>query len=133
MRHRDKKAIQGLLWALRPLLTLRGSRSIPLPFATTFLLVVLDEGLGVNTYAHAAGIHRRLMSRYLRDIGARARNGGPGLGLITIERHPTNILRRQVLLTAKGRTVASQIFEQMRRAQRLNGIVAERPPAPRKR
>ena len=78
----EKQTLQSLLWALKPLSNLRGS--IPLPFATVFLMIALDEGHGVNAYARAMGIHRAAMSRYLRDIGARARNGGPGLGLVTV-------------------------------------------------
>jgi hypothetical protein len=101
------------LWALKPLTNLRGS--IPLPFVTTFLTVALDEGKGVNAYARAVGIHRAAMSRYLRDIGDRARNGGPGLGLVTIEPHPTAPLRSQVFLTNKGRLIAKEIFQQLRR------------------
>jgi hypothetical protein len=86
--HQDKRDIQTLLRALKPLGNLRGS--IPLPFVTTFLMVALDEGKGVNAYAPAVGIHRSSMSRYLRDIGNRARNGGPGLGLVTVAAHPTD-------------------------------------------
>jgi hypothetical protein len=103
------------LWALKPLSNLRGS--IPLPYVTIFLMVALDEGKSVSAYARALGIeNRRVMSRYLRDIGDRARNGGPGLGLVTVEQHPTHSHTRQVLLTAKGRAVARAIFRQMRRA-----------------
>jgi hypothetical protein len=70
------RIIQCLLWALKPLSNLRGS--IPLTYVTTFLMVALDKGKGVGAYARDLGIHRWTMSRYLRDIGARARNGGPG-------------------------------------------------------
>ncbi len=115
-RRSDKRGIQALLWALKPLDNLRGSRSIPLPFATTFLVVAIDEGKGVCAYARALGIHRSAMSRYLRDIGDRARNGGPGLGLVTVEPHPAHPHRRQVVLTAKGRSIAKEIFQQIRRA-----------------
>jgi hypothetical protein len=111
----DKRAIQTLLWALKPLVNLRGS--IPLPFVTTFLMVALDEGKGVGNYASAIGVSRFAMSRYLRDIGNRARNGGPGLGLVTIEPHPIDPRRRQVFLTAKGRSVANDVFQQMRRTR----------------
>jgi len=79
-------------------------------------MVALDEGKGVNAYARALGVHRATMSRHLRDIGARARNGGPGLGLVTVEKHATDPLKSQVLLTAKGRSIAKKIFVQMRRA-----------------
>lgn len=39
----------------------------------------------------ALGIDRRVMSRYLRDIGDRARNGGPGLGLVVVELHTDEV------------------------------------------
>jgi hypothetical protein len=110
-----KKAIQILLRALRPLSNLSGS--IPLPFVTTFLMVALNEGEGVCAYARMMGIHRAIMSRYLRVIGDRARNAGPGLGLVTVARHPRQPQRRQVLLTPKGRAIAEEIFRQMRRAE----------------
>ena len=114
IRQSDKRVIQTLLWALTPLADLRGS--IPLPFLTIFLMVVLDEGKSVSEYARAFGAKdRRVMSRYLRDIGERARNGGPGLGLVTVEQHPTDSRSRRVLLTAKGRSVAEAILQQMRR------------------
>jgi DNA-binding MarR family transcriptional regulator len=118
MNSANKMAVQTLLWALKPLLDLRGSRSIPLPFATTFLMVALDEGKGVNAYARAAGIDRRIMSRYLKDIGARARNGGPGLGLINVEEHPDNPVRTRIFLTAKGRVIADKVFGQLLRLSR---------------
>jgi DNA-binding MarR family transcriptional regulator len=109
----DKRTIQVLLWALKPLINLRSS--IPLPFVTVFLMVALDEGQGVNEYARMVGIHRAAMSRYLRNIGARARYGGPGLGLVTIEPHPTDPVRKRVFLTTKGRSIARKIFQQLRK------------------
>jgi len=111
----EKKALQSLLWALKPLSNLRGS--IPLPFATVFLMIALDEGHGVNAYARAMGIHRSAMSRYLRDIGARARNGGPGLGLVTVKPHRSEQRRHEVLLTPKGRSIIKQIVRHMRPPQ----------------
>jgi DNA-binding MarR family transcriptional regulator len=108
----DKRTTQALLWALKPLTNLRGS--IPLPYVTSFLMVAADEGKGVNAYARAMGIHRAAMSRYLRDIGDRARNGGPGLGLVTVESDPADPVRSQVFLTPKGRSIARQIFRQIR-------------------
>ena len=109
----EKRLLQSLVWTLKPLINLRGS--IPLPFVTTFLMVALDEGKSVGTYARAVGVHRFAMSRYLRAIGDHARNGGPGLGLVTIEVHPTDPRRRQVFLTDRGRAVIADVFEQMRR------------------
>lgn len=109
----NKKIIQALLWALKPVANLRGS--IPLPCVITFLSVALDEGKGVCEYARATGFHRAAMSRYLRDIGDRARNGGPGLGLVTVQPHPIHAHRRQVMLTDKGRSLAKHMFNPMRR------------------
>jgi hypothetical protein len=110
----EERLIQTLLWALKPLSNLRGS--IPLPFVTAFLMVALDEGKGVCAYARAAGMSRPRMSRHLRDIGDRARNGGPGLGLVTVQPHPIHSNRCQVFLTEKGRETAKLIFAPMRRA-----------------
>ena len=90
---------------------------MPLPFVTTFLFVALDEGRGVNTYARAIGIHRSAMSKNLHALGDRARHGGPGLGLVTIDPHPTAPGRSQVHLTAKGRQVAKEVLQQLRRSK----------------
>lgn len=119
----DRKAIKALLWALKPLNNLRGS--IPLPFAITFLFVALDEGQTINSYARATGINRFMMYRYMRSIGDRARSGSPGLGLVTTEPHPTFPNRQRVYLTAKGRSVAKEIFQQMRRAELLSETSAQ--------
>jgi DNA-binding MarR family transcriptional regulator len=80
-------------------------------------MVAAEEGKGVNAYARAMGIHRAAVSRYLRDIGDRARNGGPGLGLITVKNDPADPIRSQVFLTPKGRSIAKQIFRQIRKAR----------------
>jgi|SRR5580704_3047850 DNA-binding MarR family transcriptional regulator len=115
MEQSDKRDFQSLLWALKPLINLSGF--MPLPFVTTFLFVALDEGRGVNTYARAIGIHRSAMSKNLHALGDRARHGGPGLGLVTIDPHPTAPGRSQVHLTAKGRQVAKEVLQQLRRSQ----------------
>jgi hypothetical protein len=95
----------------------QSARLDSLPYATTFLMVALDEGKSVNAYARAVGIHRAAMHRYVRNIGDRARNGSPGLGLVRTERHPTYSNRRQVLLTDKGRLLAAEIFQQIHRGE----------------
>jgi hypothetical protein len=105
----DRRQIQALLWALKPLLNLRGS--IPLPYVVTFLHVALDEGKTVGAYAKAMGVHRWRMSRYLRNIGDRARTGGPGLNWVTAK--PSSSRRKQIVLTEKGRLIAGQIFRKI--------------------
>ena len=121
----NQQVVQTLLHALKPLSNLRGSRSVPLSFVTAFLMVALDEGRGVNAYARAMGIDRRKMSRYLRDIGSKSRNGGCGLGLVVIEPHPDHPQRTQVFLTGEGRAIGNAVFEQL---GRLSNRV---PKAPR--
>jgi DNA-binding MarR family transcriptional regulator len=76
---------------------------------TALLLVALDEGQGVNGYARAAGIHRAMMSRNLHALGDRARNGGPGLGLVTISPDPAAPIKRQVFLTTEGRALVKDV------------------------
>lgn len=109
----DRKAAQAFLWALKPLANLR--KPMPLPSVIAFLLIALDEGNGVNAYARAFGIDRSIMSRTLHAIGERARSGGPGLGLITMKPHPLDQKRVQIFLTSKGRSVAKEIFRQLRK------------------
>ena len=103
----ERRTIEQLLSALQPLVSLLGP--IPLRFVTTFLTVALDEGKGPYFYARVTGMHRAYMSRCLRDIGDRARNGGPGLGLVKIEQDPASVHRRKVFLTEKGRALLLQI------------------------
>jgi hypothetical protein len=106
---------ESRLMGTEPLSNLRGS--IPLPFVTTFLTVALDEGKGVCAYARAMGMHRAKASRYLRAIGDRASNGGPGLEFVTVARHPSHPQRHQIFLSTKGSVIAEEIFRQMRRAK----------------
>ena len=123
MERSDQRDFQFLLWVLKPLINLSGS--MPLPFVTTFLFVALDEGKGVNSYARAVGVHRSAMSRNLHALGGRARNGGPGLGLVTVDPHPTAPGRSQVYLTTKGCLVAKKVLQQLRRS-RVSRLL--RPP-----
>ena len=110
----DKRVIQTLLWALKPLSNLRG-RSIPLPYAVTFLTVALEEGKPVGRYAHELDFNRYVMSRYMQCIGDRGRNGEAGLGLVTVKRTRGYPTRTEVFLTDKGRAVAEKVFQNLRR------------------
>jgi hypothetical protein len=112
----DKRAIQTLLWALKPLANLR--RSIPLPYALAFLTVALDEGKPVGTYAREMDVNRWVMTRIMQTIGDKARNGGAGLGLVTIKRTTGYPTRTEVFLTEKGRAIAAQVFQNLQRLSR---------------
>lgn len=111
---RDKRLIETLLSALKPLNDLRGS--IPLPYAMTFLAVACDEGKPIGEYAREMNLHRFIMGRYMSCIGDRGRNGEPGLGLVTVKRTRGYPTRTEVFLTKKGRAVAAEVFENLKRA-----------------
>jgi hypothetical protein len=101
----EKETIQHLLWALKPL------GAIPFPFITTFLAIVLEEGQTQTAYARAAGIYRYTMSRYIHALGDCARDGGPGLGLVRLERNPEKMHNsHRIYLTAKGRARGGPVF-----------------------
>jgi hypothetical protein len=110
------------LRALKPLANLR--RSIPLPYALTFLTVALEEGKPVGTYAREMNVNRWVMTRIMQTIGDKARDGAPGLGLVTIKRIASYPTRTEVFLTDKGRKVADQVFRQLRAARTESGDLA---------
>ena len=62
--------------------------------------------------------NRYVMSRYMQCIGEKSRSGGPGLGLVTIKRTTGYPTRTEVFLTEKGRAVAAQVFDNLRRLSR---------------
>jgi DNA-binding MarR family transcriptional regulator len=106
----ERETIEHLLRALEPL------DAMPSPFITTFLSIVLEEGQTQSAYARAAGIHRADASRQIHSLGDRARDGGPGLGLIRLERDPSGMHNsHRIYLTAKGRALATEIFRNLRR------------------
>jgi hypothetical protein len=109
----DKRVIQTLLWALKPLDNLT-PRSIPLPYAITFLTIALDEGKPIGAYARDLDFDRFVMTRYIQCIGDKGRHGNPGLGLVTVKRTDTSPTRTEVYLTDKGRDVAARVFGSLR-------------------
>ena len=92
---------------------------MPLPSPTTFLMVALDGWQGVTAYARSAGVDRAVMSRILHAIGDRGRDGGPGPGLIAIERWSSDPGRTRIVLTSRGRSIAKEIFLQLSRIKKL--------------
>ena len=58
---------------------------VPLRLVTVFLAVATNEGKGVNEYARRLGFDRSVMSRFGRELADRSRDGGPGLGLVSID------------------------------------------------
>ena len=88
---------------------------IPFPYMLTFLTVALEEGKSVGTYARELNVNRFLMSRHIRCIGDRARNGQAGLGLVTTRRVDNYPNRTAIFLTDKGRAIAAQVYRNLRR------------------
>ena len=110
---KDRKAVQTLLSALKPISDVR-DRPIPLPFAVVFLSVMLNEGQPVGWYAKELNMTRFAMSKYIRSIGPRAENDALGLRLVTIKRSQGGRGKSAVVLTDKGRAVAAEVFRRLR-------------------
>lgn len=108
----EKRSIRTLLWGLKPFSNLRGS--FPLSYAVVFLTVAMEEGKPMGTYGRELGLSRFNVSRYLRCIGDRGRNGTAGLGLVSVTRTEGHPIRTKVCLTDKGRALAEQVFRNLR-------------------
>jgi DNA-binding MarR family transcriptional regulator len=113
-----ERAFRDLLGAVKPLAALHSS--LPFPWVLTFLTVAVEEGKSVGAYARELNVNRFLMSRYIRRIGDRARNGGPGLGLVTTKRAHSSPTRTAIFLTDKGRAIAAEVYRNLQ-------LAAERP------
>jgi DNA-binding MarR family transcriptional regulator len=74
-----------------------------------FLIVALDEGLGVNEYARRFGIDRRDMSHYLSSIGGGGNYRSKFYGLVTFRKSPTNKSGKRVILTKKGKKLFDKL------------------------
>jgi DNA-binding MarR family transcriptional regulator len=109
----DGRIIQSLLQALETFLKLRGP--IPLRELVIFLHIALDEGEEAIEYADRLKLHRGAVSKYVHDLADRARNGGPGLGLVEFRYTGGNKHNRKpIFLTRKGRSVAAAILKSLR-------------------
>ena len=127
MNGSQRRVIRTIASALEPFSELRGY--MPLPFVVAFLLVASKEGQSVGAYARLAGLTTQVMARYFRDIGARARNGEPGLGLVVVQPHASKPYPwKQVVLTGKGREVAELILKRVPDG----GLSPRRAPVARK-
>jgi DNA-binding MarR family transcriptional regulator len=113
MSDEDKRALRDLLNCLdifadmRPAMALQAMRS--------YLLVALQEGLGVTELANKAGIKQAVMSRHLQDIGTRDRYLEEGLGLVDQRALPMELRKHEVFLTPKGRALAHRLVRMMKR------------------
>ncbi len=107
MSAEEKDAQRVLLTALEPFTAVYPI--MPLQQAKTFLLVAMEEGLGVGDYARKAGANPAVMTRHMLDLGEMNRRHEPGLGLVYTRPNPMNRRQHQVYLTPKGTALAHAI------------------------
>lgn len=105
----DKVAVGSLLQMLEPFRDRHPTMTLQM--VISFLLVCLDEGTqGVRDYAQQANVSQTVMTRNLLDLGARARSGEPGLGLVQQRSDPLDLRRTQTFLTDTGTALAHKVI-----------------------
>jgi DNA-binding MarR family transcriptional regulator len=96
-------------------------RTMPMQHAFAFLLVALEEGLGVQDYAERAGTTQAVMTRILFALTSRGRRRNkPGYGLVQQAVDLRDSRRHQTFLTIKGKALMHEIVRSVR---------SNRPPA----
>ncbi len=83
---------------------------MPLQQAKTFLLVAMEEGLGVGEYARRAGAKSSVMTRHMLDLGEMNRRHQPGLALVYTRPNPMNRRMHQCFLTPTGVALANKVY-----------------------
>jgi DNA-binding MarR family transcriptional regulator len=109
----DAQAVKSLLAAIEAFRAIRPT--MPLQYVVAFLLVAMEEGLGVSDYAKRAGVSMSVMSRHLLDIGERNRHMEEGFGLIESRQNPMELRKNEIYLTTKGRALLHRIIRQIER------------------
>ncbi|MBB3692993.1 hypothetical protein [Sphingomonas sp. BK580] len=108
---REANASLGLKKMDRALTAWRQATSgaTPVQLFHTFVLVCLNEGIGVQALADKAGASKGTMSRHLLDLSSTLRNGEEGYGLLSRIQDPTSLRNVQYVLTNKGKLLKNQI------------------------
>lgn len=107
LSEKAKQGLRSMHAAQTPFRDLRAD--MPLQYVTAFLLVAIDEGQNVTTYAERAGVTKSVMSRHLHDIGDADRMNKEGYGLVEHRPHPEELRSVTIWLTPKGRALAYKI------------------------
>jgi DNA-binding MarR family transcriptional regulator len=89
-------------------------RTMPMQHAYAFLLVALEEGLGVQEYAERAGVTQAVMTRILFALSSRGRRREPGYGLVQQAVDLRDSRRHQTFLTVKGKALTHEIVRSVR-------------------
>ncbi len=103
------RALKSQLNALKPFRKVR--ETMPLQYATAFLLVATEEHLNVTEYAKRAGTSQSLMTRHLADLGEVNRYHEEGMGLVEAYDDLMDRRNRLIRLSAKGKHVVWEMCE----------------------
>lgn len=106
-------ALKSTYEALKPFRELR--ETMPLQYVTAFIQVAIDEHQNVSTYATRVGTSQSLMSRHMADLGNVNRYHTEGFGLVELYDDVMDRRNKLVRLTAKGKHVAFEISEALKR------------------
>jgi DNA-binding MarR family transcriptional regulator len=109
----DTRAMRGVLSWMDAFKEIR--HTMPLQHAYTFMLVALEEGLGVSEYAERANVAQTVMTRHLLDIGLQTRTREPGLGLVMQRPAPMDMRKHQAFLTPKGKALLHKLLRAAKR------------------
>jgi DNA-binding MarR family transcriptional regulator len=88
-----------------------------LQHAYAFLVVTLEEGLGVSEYAKRVGVTQPVMTRILFSLGSSSQGRAPGYGLVKQAIDLEDPRRTQSFLTAKGKALMREIVRLVRSDQ----------------
>jgi DNA-binding MarR family transcriptional regulator len=84
-------------------------QNMPMGDAYGFMVVALEEGLGITEYAERAGITQSGMTRTLVALGAGGRYGAAGFNIVQQVTDAEDLRKRQTFLTDKGRALIREI------------------------
>lgn len=77
--------------------------------AHVFFLCALNQGESLTYIANLTNYPLPSMSRKVSDLGARNREGKPGLGLVETKIDPTEFRKKQIYLTSRGSALMADI------------------------
>jgi DNA-binding MarR family transcriptional regulator len=99
----DKAVAQKLLTVLNEFRKIRPT--MPSQYIYTFVLVAMNEGMGVQDYAELADVSQSVMTRNLLDLGVRNRHKEPGFNLVLQRMDPMDMRKHQTFLTPEGKAL----------------------------
>lgn len=83
--------------------------TMPTQLVYTFLMVATHEGITATEIMQKSGFKLSTLSRHLLDLGRRNRMKQPGYELVEPRQDDTDIRRKLLYLTPKGRLIFQQL------------------------